>query len=315
MSNELIVLSGPTAAGKTSLSIELAKRINGEIISADSMQVYKHMNIGTAKIRQDEMDGITHHLIDIIEPDEEWSVNRFKDESVKAINEIYSKGKIPIIVGGTGFYIQAVLYDIDFTVEDGNKTIRNNLEDFLAANGPAALHEKLAQIDPESANEIHPNNTKRVIRAIEFFLQNNTKISEHNAKERNKLSPYNFEYFVLYRDREILYPQIDKRVDIMLNEGLVDEVKKLKEMGYDKSYVSMQGIGYKEIFDYLNGDISLQESIRIIKRDTRHFAKRQMTWFKREKDVTFVDKDSFKNQEQILEYMMSRLYDKRIIGR
>jgi len=313
MRNELVILSGPTAAGKTSLSIALAKRINGEIISADSMQVYKHMDVGTAKIKKEEMDGVVHHLVDIIEPSEEWSVNRFQEESKKAINEIYSRGKIPIIVGGTGFYIQSVLYDVEFSKEESDKTVRNELEKYLKEFGALALHDLLKEVDLPSAMDIHPNNTKRVIRAIEYYRQNGSRISDHNKQERQKISPYNFEYFVLFRQKEVLYPQIDKRVDIMLEEGLVNEVKRLREEGYDRSYVSMQGIGYKEILDYLEGLCSLDEAVRIIKRDTRHFAKRQMTWFRREKNVNFIDKDSFSNENCLLNHMISELQSKRII--
>lgn len=310
---KLVILSGPTAAGKTALSIALAKEINGEIISADSMQVYKGMDVGTAKILPEEMQGIKHHLIDIINPDEPWSVSEFKAWTLKAMEEIYSKGKIPIIVGGTGFYIQSVLYDINFEKEeDDNKEVRAELIRFWEDNGTVALHDMLRSIDPQAAEDIHMNNVKRVMRAIEFYRQTGKKISEHNQEERQKISPYNFVYFVLTNNRDILYKNIDKRVDIMLENGLVDEVRKLELLGYDRSYVSMQGLGYKEILDYLKGEIDLETAVEILKRDTRHFAKRQLTWFKREKDVIYFNKSHYSNEKAILDSMLDIMKEKEI---
>ena len=305
MKKPLIILTGPTAAGKTKLSIALAKAINGEIISADSMQVYKYMDIGSAKIRQDEMDGIKHYLVNILEPTDDFNIVLFQKYAKQAMQEIYTKGKVPIIVGGTGFYIQSVLYDIDFNENEEVSEIRHELESIAAQKGNEYLHDMLKECDPKSAEAIHANNVKRVIRAIEFYRQTGKCISEHNEKERQKESAYDSRYFVLTDERERLYQNIDKRVDIMINDGLVDEVKRLLDMGCKRDSVAMQGLGYKEIIAYLLGEISLEEAVYIIKRDTRHFAKRQLTWFRREKDVIWVEKDKFAyNDEKMLEYMV-----------
>lgn len=304
MKKPLIILTGPTAVGKTELSIELARAVDGEIISADSMQVYKHMDIGSAKITERDMQGIKHYLIDELEPWEEFNVVRFKQYADKYIKEIYKKGKIPILTGGTGFYIQAVLYDIDFTETKEDTSYREELESLAAEYGPKYLHDLLKEVDQESAKQIHYNNIKRVIRALEFNNQTGLKISDHNREEREKESPYDFKYFVLNDDRKLLYERIDKRIDIMLEKGLVDEVKKLKAMGCTKDMVSMQGLGYKEILSYLDGDISLDEAVYILKRDTRHFAKRQLTWFRRERSVIWVNKNEFGSDKGlILDFM------------
>ena len=309
-----VVLTGPTAVGKTALSIALAKAINGAIISADSMQVYKHMDIGSAKIMSDEMDGVRHYLVDEFEPDEEFHVARFVERAKECLEEIYTAGKIPIIVGGTGFYIQALLYDIDFSKQDANTEYRAKLEALAAENGSDYLHDMLKEVDLESAEAIHANNVKRVIRALEFYHLTGKKISEHNETERQKESPYNFAYFVLTDDRARLYERIDKRVDIMVERGLVEEVQKLKEMGFHREMVSMQGLGYKEVLDYLDGKISLDEAIYIIKRETRHFAKRQLTWFRRENDVIWFDREDYNQKEEaILEGMLAVLKEKEII--
>ena len=301
---KLVVLTGPTAVGKTNLSIELAKRIGGEIISADSAQVYKYMDIGSAKIKPEEMNGIPHYLIDELEPSEEFNVVVFQQKAKQYMQKIYERGHIPILVGGTGFYIQAVLYDINFSVDDDNHQIREELENLAREKGPEFMHEELRKIDPASADAIHANNIKRVIRALEYYKLTGQKISEHNEEQRQNESPYDFSYFVLNDHRNLLYERIDKRVDEMVTEGLVEEVKHLKEMGYDRSYVSMQALGYKEIFSYLEGEISLEEAAYIIKRDTRHFAKRQITWFKREKEVIWVNKPEFDyNNDKILDFM------------
>ena len=281
----LIIITGPTAAGKTDLSVRLAQAIGGEIISADSMQVYRHMDIGSAKITEKEKKGIPHYLIDVLDPEEEFNVAVFQKMAKAAVNTIYSHGNIPIVTGGTGFYIQALLYDIDFTETGEDSSIREELETMGREKGGEYLHELLHKIDPDSAAEIHPNNKKRVIRAIEYFRQTGEKISEHNRREREKSSPYDFLYYTVNMDREVLYQRIDRRVDLMMERGLVSEVKRLKEMGCTREMVSMQGLGYKEILDYLQGICTLEEAVYILKRDTRHFAKRQITWFKRERDV------------------------------
>lgn len=304
-------MTGPTAVGKTKASIGLAKAIGGEIISADSMQVYRHMDIGSAKITKEEMADVPHYLIDVLEPEEEFHVVRFQQMAKAAMTDIYSRGKIPIIVGGTGFYIQALLYDIDFTENEGDSVYREKLEALAKEKGAAYLHGQLAMVDPKSAEEIHANNIKRVIRALEFYHQTGQKISEHNERERQKESPYQFCYFVLNDRRECLYERIDQRVDQMIRNGLVQEVQTLKERGCTKQMVSMQGLGYKEIFSYLEGDCSLEEAVYIIKRDTRHFAKRQLTWFKRERDVIWVQKDELNyDDKKLLQSLLENIKER-----
>ena len=267
----MVILTGPTAVGKTELSIRLAKILDAEIISADSMQVYKKMDIGTAKIMPEEMEGIKHYLVDELDPKEEFHVARFQQMAKDALKEIYAKGKIPLIVGGTGFYIQSLLYDIDFTKEDGDQEYRKQLEEKAKREGNDSLYEMLKQVDPN-----------------------------------------NFAYFVLNHKRDILYDRINRRVDIMVEQGLIDEVKRLKEEGYEKTMVSMQGIGYRQVFEYLEGNLSLEDTIEQIKKDTRHFAKRQLTWFGREKEVCMVDKSQFGSEDEILTYMLTILKEKGI---
>lgn len=314
MKKPLVILTGPTAVGKTALSIQLAREIEGEIISADSMQVYKGMDIGSAKIRSEEMQGIPHYLIDELEPDEEFHVVRFQQMAKAYLQQIWQRGHIPIIVGGTGFYIQALLYDIDFTENKNDDAYRQEMEQLASEKGAEYLHQMLAEVDPRSAQDIHANNVKRVIRALEFYHETGQKISEHNEKERQKTSPYNFAYFVLNDDRSRLYQRIDQRIDIMLEEGLVEEVKRLKVKGYTRDMVSMQGLGYKEILDWMDEEYSYEEAVRILKRDTRHFAKRQLTWFRREGEVTWVDKDNFDyDDSRILSYMLSVCREKGIL--
>lgn len=301
MKQPLIVLTGPTAVGKTALSIRLARAVGGEIISADSMQVYRHMNIGSAKITPEEMEGIPHHLIDVLEPDEDFNVVTFQTLAKEALRGIYERGHIPILAGGTGFYIQALLYDIDFQENEEQNPIREELEALAAREGgqaPAILHAILEELDPQAAAQIHANNIKRVIRAIEYCRQTGEPISRHNEAMRQKESPYNFLYYVINTDRALLYERIDQRVDQMLDQGLLEEVKKLKEMGCRRGQTSMQGLGYKEILDYLNGECSLEEAVYQLKRDTRHFAKRQLTWFRREKEVRWLNLPEFGGDTQ-----------------
>lgn len=308
----LIILTGPTAVGKTELSIQLAKAVNGEIISADSMQIYKEMNIGSAKIQPEEMKGVSHYLVDEIEPEEEFNVVRFQTMAKNAMKTIYQKGKIPVIVGGTGFYIQALLYDIDFTDTTQDLNYRRELEQLVQEKGNEYLHEMLQKVDPKAAQEIHENNRKRVIRALEYYRDTGKQISEHNEQQRQKESPYQFVYFVLNRDRQELYRRIDQRVDRMMEQGLLEEVKRLKERGCTSNMVSMKGLGYKELLDYLGGMDSLEEAVRIIKRDTRHFAKRQLTWFKREKEVNWIELDG-KTEQQVLEEIQMICKEKGIL--
>lgn len=314
MKKPLIILTGPTAVGKTRLSIALAKKVNGEIISADSMQVYRYMDIGSAKIKPEEMDGVPHFLVDCLNPDEEFNVVRFQKMAQAAMEDIYARNKIPVLVGGTGFYIQAVTSAIDFTEHGEDDSYRKGLEQLAKEQGAEALHEMLRNVDPDSASAIHANNIKRVIRALEYYKQTGKPISAHNQEQREKESPYNLAYFVLNDERSKLYQRIDQRIDEMLDEGLIEEVQKLKEMGYHKGMVSMQGLGYKEILSYLDETWSLEEAVYVLKRDTRHFAKRQITWFKREKQVEWFYKPDYQyNEEKILDAMMHSLKDKGIL--
>lgn len=305
--DKLIILAGPTASGKTSVSIDLAKRIGGEIISADSMQVYRGMDVGTAKIKADEMQGVKHYLINVLDPTEDFNIVKFQDMVKYSIEEIRQNGHIPILVGGTGFYIQSVIYDIDFDTQDDNGGIRKALEEEYDKMGADFMYEKLKKIDSVSAENIHKNNKKRIIRAIEYFLINNALISEHNESQRKKDSPYDFRFFVLNPPRDILYDRINQRVDKMVEEGLVEEVKGLKNAGLSIENISMQGIGYKEILEYLDGEITLDEAVDKIKQNTRHMAKRQVTWFKREKDVIYINPFEFENNEKIVDYMVEKI--------
>lgn len=302
----MVILTGPTAVGKTALSLSLAKKIGGEIVSADSMQVYRHMDIGSAKIPPEEREGIPHHLIDVLEPWEEFHVVRFQQMAKEACAGIWERGHIPIVTGGTGFYIQALLYDIDFTESDEDPSFRSRMEQIASRDGGQALYEKLKQVDPVSAGIIHANNIKRVIRALEFYEKTGTPISAHNEKQWQKESPYRFLYAVLTRDRSQLYERINRRVDQMMEQGLVAEVEALKAMGCTRDMVAMQGLGYKEILDYLDGRLTREEAVYTIKRDTRHFAKRQMTWFRRERDVIFLSLDG-KTEEEALAELLSCL--------
>ncbi len=301
----VLVLTGPTAVGKTALSLKLAAAVNGAVVSADSMQVYRCMDIGSAKILPEERQGIPHYLIDVLEPEEDFNVALFKDMALRAMHEIWKNGQVPIITGGTGFYIQAVLRDIDFSESDGKSDIRSAYEKLAEERGPQALHAILAEKDPEAAREIHPNNLKRVIRALEFYDQTGTPISRHNEEQRAKDSPYCYLYFVLNDERKQLYDRIDRRVDQMIRAGLVDEVRSLKARGLTENNVSMKGLGYKELFPYLDGKCTLSEAVEIIKRDTRHFAKRQITWFKRENGIIWINKNEFNYEDDaILNYML-----------
>ena len=310
----MIILTGPTAVGKTALSVELAKRVDGAVISADSMQVYRHMDIGSAKITQEEMQGVPHYLIDVLNPEEEFHVVRFVEMAKQAIQEITRDGKIPIVVGGTGFYIQALLYDIDFTEQECDPVYRDSLEKLAEQKGDEFLHQMLREVDPASADAIHANNRKRVIRALEFHHLSGKRISEHNETERRKESPYRFAYFVLSDERSKIYERIEKRVDQMLEQGLVEEVRNLRDMGCSRSMVSMQGLGYKEMLDHLDGKLTLEEAVYIIKRETRHFAKRQLTWFRREREVIWLPKQEYQYcEEKILAKMLDILAEKQMI--
>jgi tRNA dimethylallyltransferase len=277
------------------------------------MQVYKYMDIGSAKVTPQEMSGVPHYLIDCLEPSEEFNIVRFQEMAQSALDEIYAKGLIPIVAGGTGFYIQALLYDISFATQDTDMAFRQSMEDYAKQYGAHALHEKLKDIDPVSYEAIHENNRKRTIRALEYHHLTGRPISAHNEEEHRKSSPYNFAYFVLTDDRAHLYERIDRRVEQMMEQGLLEEVQRLRGMGCHRGMVSMQGLGYKEILDYLDGRCTLEEAVYIIKRETRHFAKRQLTWFRRERDVIWLDKRDYEYQDEaILGKMLSILREKGI---
>lgn len=309
----LVILTGPTAVGKSELSLSLAKAIDGEIISADSMQVYRGMDVGSAKLMPSEQQGVPHHLLDILDPEEEFNVVLFQRLAAQAVRDICQRGHIPIVTGGTGFYIQALLYDIDFMENDEDTSFRSGLEDLAAKEGADVLYQRLLAVDPKACETIHKNNVKRVIRALEFYEKTGQRISEHNESQRQNQSPYRFAYFVLNDERSALYSRIDRRVDQMLENGLEAEVRRLAAQGCTKDLVSMQGLGYKEMLAYLNGELSLEEAVYIIKRDTRHFAKRQLTWFRRERDVIWLEKEQYQHDDnRILAYMLDVLNTKGI---
>lgn len=302
----LITISGPTACGKTAVSVELAKIINGEIISADSMQVYKYMDIGTAKITEEEKQGIKHYLIDVLYPDDEFSIAVFQKMAKEALSEIYDEGKMPILVGGTGFYVNGLIYDNDFTSGEKDNKMRLMLEKDAAEKGNEYVHNILRELDPEYAETVHPNNVKRVIRAIEFCRDTGEKFSEYNARERLREPAYDVKSFILNMDRDLLYERIEKRIDIMIKNGLVEEVKGLMEK-YSENLVSMKGLGYKEIIGYLNGEYSLEEAIYILKRDTRYFARRQLTWFKHQSNGVWIDMLDYKSPKAVAEYIAKEI--------
>lgn len=305
--NKLVIIAGPTATGKSDAAVALSKVIGGEVISADSVQVYKGLDIGSAKITQGEMQGVPHHLIDMLEPEEPFNITIFQKMAKEAMQGIYERGHIPVICGGTGFYIQSVLYDIEFTSEDTDMSYRHELE----KKDPKELYAMLKAVDPASCESIHENNVKRVIRALEFFHETGYPISTHNAQQRSRSAAYDARFFVLTDERSKLYERIDARVDKMVASGLVDEVRALKDRGVPRMSTAMQGLGYKEIYDYLAGECTLEEAIYTIKRDSRHFAKRQVTWFKREPDAIWIDRSKFADPAiDIVEFMLGRLWDK-----
>ncbi len=305
----LIILAGPTAVGKTECSLLLAEKLGCEIISADSMQVYRGMDIGTAKALPEERLRVPHHLIDVCDPTEEFNVVRYKEEASAAITDICSRGKIPLLTGGTGFYIQAVLKDTDFTENASDPDYREQLEAMEAAD-PGCLYRMLLEHDPKAAEEIHQNNIKRVVRALEFFHASGERISDHNAREKERQSPYKFLFIVLERDRGELYRRIDRRVDLMMEEGLTEETRKLKEAGCTRNMVSMQGLGYKEMLAYLDGEYPLEETVRLIKRNTRHYAKRQLTWFRRTQETVWLNCAGFADVDQLSGHIIS-LWEKK----
>ena len=311
MSNKIIVIVGPTAVGKTYVSVELAKKLNTEIISADSMQIYKGMDVGTAKITEEEKSDIIHHMIDIVAPDEDYSVSEFKKNAEEIIDEMLLKNKVPVIVGGSGLYVNSLIYDLDFSNAKSDEKLREYYTYYYKEHGEDALYDKLMRIDPESAEKIHKNNIKRVIRALEVYDITGMKFSEMNTDIRKDKSKYNCILIGLSMERKTLYERINQRVDKMLSTGLVDEVKTLIKKGYDKNLVSMRGIGYKEIIDYLEGSIDYDEMVNILKKNTRRFAKRQYTWFLKDKNVRWFAMDNLEETsntiKNILDYINMQL--------
>lgn len=299
MNNDLLIIAGPTAVGKSDLSVELAKKLNGEIISVDSMQIYKYMDIGSAKIPKEEMGGIPHYLIDCVDPHKEFSVAEFKELATEKIKDIQNRGKLPILVGGTGLYINSIICNMNFAESDKDEAYREELEKIAEEHGNEYLHEMLKDIDLESYNSIHFNNRKRVIRALETYKLTGKPFSSFKAKNSIYETSYNIYYYVLNMDREKLYDRINKRVDIMFEKGLLKEVKALKAMGLTDDMQSMKGIGYKEILYYLDGKISLEQCIEMIKQGSRNYAKRQLTWFRKDPRAIFIDKDNFASEEEI----------------
>ncbi len=289
MKSKVIVIAGPTASGKTGLSIELAKRINGEIISSDSMQIYKDMNIGTAKVTNEEMQGIKHYLVDFVSPDKRYTVSDFKHDAENAIEEIIKKGKIPIVVGGTGLYINSLIYGIEYPKMDFDMEYRNNLMEIAKTQeGLESLYEKALIIDPDAMKIISKNDKKRIIRVLEIYKATNKNKTENEILSRKKEVKYDFRVYALNIEREILYDRINKRVDIMLDKGLVKEVQDLVKK-YNSYSTSMQAIGYKEVLMYLNNEISYTEMVEKIKQGSRNYAKRQLTWFKKNKNIIWLD--------------------------
>ncbi len=292
---------GPTASGKTGLSIELAKLVNGSIVSADSMQIYKYMDIGTAKPDEAERSGIRHYMIDEVEPDENFSVAKYREMALKYIGQILKEGRRPIVTGGTGLYINSLLYNISFSETICDEELRENLKNTAKEKGNRFLYDRLREIDPEAAARIHENDVKRVIRAIEVFQHTNRTISQHAQESRLEPPPYQYIVFGLNWERDELYERIDRRVDKMFQDGLTEEVRHLKEKGFDTGTTAMQGIGYKEILSYLKGECTLEETIYILKRDTRHYAKRQMTWFRRNKEIHWLDVNEGSDLKELAE--------------
>lgn len=303
MKENLFILIGPTAIGKTALSIDLAKKFNGEIISADSMQIYKYMDIGTAKVTKDEMEGVPHHLIDFIYPDEEYTVSNYQRDASRLIEDINSRNKLPIVVGGTGLYINSLVYNLNFAKVPPDEEYRLELENLADRHGDAYIYDRLRHIDIKSSNSISENDRKRIIRALEVYRVTGKTMSEHNENFRKEVDKYNLSMICLNMDRQDLYVRINRRVDIMIEAGLVNEVKGILEKGYHKDLVSLKGIGYKEIIMYLEGKITLENAIEKIKQASRNYAKRQLTWFRRDNRIKWINKDDFDNFDKLSQYI------------
>lgn len=284
---KVIVICGPTASGKTALSIKLAQKINGEIISSDSMQIYKDMDIGTAKPSKEEMQGITHHLIDFVEPNQRYSVAEFKKDAEKAIEEILSKGKTPIIVGGTGLYVDSLIYGIEYQDIQLDERYRKELEERAEKEGLTQLYEEAQKIDPQAIEKISPNDKKRILRILEIYKATGKNKTQQEIESRKNGVKYDYKVFAIHWDREQLYERINKRVDIMLEQGLIQEVEQLLKK-YKEFPTAMQGLGYKEVVEYLQGEVTLEEMIEKLKMETRRYAKRQITWFKKNRQTIWI---------------------------
>lgn len=306
---KIICICGPTAVGKTEYSIELAKLLDGEIVSADSMQLYKYMDIGSAKPTKEEQAQVPHHLVDLIDPRISFSVAEYQKLAKDAIFDVFSRGKTPVISGGTGLYVHSLIYNMDFSGSPADEGFRKELEEFANEKGAEALHERLRLVDYEAAERIHPNNIKKVIRAIEVAENTDSKVPGFEESFK-PTSDYDYVLVGLCRDRENLYNRIDRRVDILMEMGLLDEIKQLTAMGLTESDISMKGIGYKEIIGHLKGEYDLEEAIRLVKRNTRHYAKRQLTWLKRYPEMNWFNLDEYENnssKEQLLQDMLSHI--------
>ncbi len=306
--NQVIVIAGPTASGKTGLSVEVAKQLHTEIVSADSMQIYKGMNVGTAKVTPDEMSGIPHHMIDIVSPMENYNVSRYVEEAKPIVDDILSRGKIPVIAGGTGLYINSLVYGYDLAPIPSNDGIREEISKLYEEKGGEFLLEELRKIDPKTAERLHPNNARRLIRALEVYRISGTTISDQEERTKNAPKPYDVKFFVLDTDRDKLYDRINRRVDIMLENGLVEEVKTLLGQGIPKTNTSMQAIGYKEIVEYLDGYLTLDEAVEKLKMESRRYAKRQLTWFRRNEGANWLEASLSKEElaEKILKTIEKR---------
>ncbi len=287
--NQVIVIAGPTASGKTGLSVEVAKQLHTEVVSADSMQIYRGMNVGTAKVTADEMCGVPHHMIDIVSPMENYNVSRYVEDAKPIVDSVLAKGKIPVIAGGTGLYINSLVYGYDLAPIPGDEAVREEITKLYEEKGGEFLLEELRKIDPKTADRLHPNNARRLIRALEVYRISGTTISEQEERTKNAPKPYDVKFFVLDTDRDKLYERINRRVDVMLENGLVEEVKNLLEQGIPKTNTSMQAIGYKEIVEYLDGYLTLDEAVEKLKMESRRYAKRQLTWFRRNEGAIWLE--------------------------
>ncbi|WP_195268613.1 tRNA (adenosine(37)-N6)-dimethylallyltransferase MiaA [Eubacterium sp. 1001713B170207_170306_E7] len=300
---KIAVLVGPTACGKTDTAVELAKKLGGEIISADSMQIYRQMTIGTAKPTEEEMQGVPHHLIDCVDPDEEYSVARFKAEALERIGEILSRGRQPIVAGGTGLYINGLTLPWGFREKDTDERVRERLAREVEEMGKEAFYERLKAVDPATATTLHPNNVKRMIRAYEIYEVTGKPKSSLDMEAAKEELPYDYVLLGISMDRARLYERINRRIDMMVRDGLVDEVKSLLDQGYTQDLLSMKAIGYKEFLPYLKGEMPLEEALRILKRDTRHFAKRQLTWFRKDQRIRWFEAEDYGSRAEMAEDM------------